>query len=90
MSLKDELCSTPAGKSAYYRERFVFGLANDLCAKMTADRVTRAQMAKRLNHTKADVDAILDGARGIEPILEMFTELGYAIEPIVRTIGEVV
>lgn len=76
-TLIEKLTKTPEGMRLYQQERAIQELTDLVCQVMHEERVTRAELARRLGRTKGYITQLLDGRANmtIRTISDVFTAL---------------
>ena len=80
-SLMERLTSTPEGMRLYQQERAIQEVTDLLCQIMDEQKVSRAELAKRLGRTKGYVTQLLDGRANmtVRTIADVFLSLDCAV-----------
>jgi antitoxin component HigA of HigAB toxin-antitoxin module len=65
MSLIERLTSTPEDKRLFEQERVIFDVTELISKLMEEQGVTKAELARRLNTSKANITQMLDGRRNM-------------------------
>ena len=60
-TLMEKLTATPEGMRLYQQERAIQEITDLVCQIMEEEKVSRAEMAKRLGRTKGYITQLLDG-----------------------------
>jgi transcriptional regulator with XRE-family HTH domain len=88
MTLKDKLCSTPAGKERYQSDRTHLAVTELICRLMQRHKITRRELADRLSCTPANITQILGSRTTMQlgTLSKILTALGYQLDPRARPI----
>ena len=81
-TLTEKLTSTPEGMRLFQQERVIMEVTELICALMEEEHVFKADLAKRLNTSKANVTQMLDGRRNmtIRTVSDVLFHLGHVLE----------
>lgn len=81
-TLIERLIRTPEEKRLFLQERAIIEVTQLICILMEEEGVSKAELAKRLNTSKANVTQILDGRRNmtIRTVSDILFHLGHALE----------
>lgn len=91
-TLTEKLTKTAEGNRLYQQERAILEVTELICQLMEEQRVSRADLAKRLGRTKGYITQLLDGRANmtIRTISDVFTALESALHfqdgPLVATV----
>lgn len=81
-TLTERLTSTPEGMRLFQQERVIMEVTELICALMEEEDVSKADLAKRLSTSKANVTQMLDGRRNmtIRTVSDVLFHLGHVLE----------
>ena len=81
-TLTEKLTSTPEGMRLFQQERVIMEVTELICALMEEEDVSKAELAKRLSTSKANVTQMLDGRRNmtIRTVSDVLFHLGHVLE----------
>lgn len=80
-TLTDQLTSTPEGMALFQQERLILEVTELICGLMDEQRVSRAELARRLKTSRAHVTQILDGGANmtLRTVADALTALGCSL-----------
>jgi antitoxin component HigA of HigAB toxin-antitoxin module len=81
MTLIQRLTSTPEGKKLFEEERVILEVTEMICTLMEEQGVSKAELARRLETSKANITQMLDGRRNmtIRSIVDVVFALGASL-----------
>lgn len=91
MTLEQQLKKTESGLRAWHQERAIFETTNMMCELMAkSPKMSRSQLAKKLDTTKGYVTQLLDGSTNmtLRTISDAFLAIGYQFHPAYSPIGD--
>lgn len=78
----ERMRSTPEGERRFQQERLILGVAELICDVMKERDVSKAELARRLGTSKANVTQMLSGFRNLtlRSLSDVFLSLGKRLE----------
>ncbi len=83
MNFKTEITQTVEGKFLWHQERSILEATEMICSLMKSQKVSRAELARRLQKSKGYITQLLDGATNmtLRTVSDVFVALGKEFHP---------
>jgi hypothetical protein len=80
-----EMTASPCDDKLWQRERAILAVSEMICEILNQERISKAELAKRLEVGRSNITQLLDTANlQVTSIADMCTALGYEFCPIAR------